>query len=119
MRERVSGAAKQGYKRSRRGFVIFITSDKIIQAILTGAVTGFVFSLNEAIAAYIQRGLDSATPFYVPVKLYAALLSLVIVVVFYWADRNTEEWRSWVRDTTGEETAEDTASEQDVAGDTK
>lgn len=117
--ERAKEGAHRGYKRGRRGFVIFITSDKILQAVLTGAVTSVVFSLNEGVAAYFQRWLSGAVPVFVPVKIYAALGAMVVVVIAYHADRHTEGWREYVREATGEQTAEDTASEQDVAGDGK
>lgn len=119
MAKKAGEAGKKGYRRGRKGFVVFITSDKILQAVLTGAVTAFVFSLNEGTAAYFQRLLRPIVPIFVPVKYYAAFGACLIVVVAYWADRNTEEWRSYVREKTGEETAKDTASEEDVAGDAK
>jgi len=112
-------AGKRHGKRARAGIVIFLTSDKIIQAILTGAVTGVVFSSNEAIASYVQLALRPIVPFYVPVKLYAAIGATVLVVAAYHIDRRTDEWRSWVRNTTGEETATDSAADEDVAGDPK
>jgi len=117
--KRVGSACKSGYKRGRKGIVIFITSDKVIQSVLTGSVTAIVFSLNEGIAAYIQRGLSRIVPFYLPVKIVAALGAVVVFIGAYWADRHTEEWRDYVREATGEETAEDTASDQDVTGEDK
>lgn len=116
MKDRAKNACKSGYKRGRRGLVVFVTSDKIIQAMLTGAVTGVVFSGNEAVAAYVQRLLRPYVPVFVPVKLYAAVGAAIAVVLLYWADRHTDEWRSYVREATGEEPASDTASEEDVAG---
>ncbi len=121
-RQRIKNAGKRGReyaKRGRRGFVVFITSDKILQAILTGSVTAVVFSTNEAVAAYFQRWLRGFVPFYVPVKMYAAFGAAIVVMLAYYADRHTEEWREYVREKTGEETAEDTASEEDVAGESK
>ena len=108
-----------GAKRGRKGLVVFVTSDKIIQAVLTGSVTSVVFSFNEAIAAYVQRVLARVVPVFVPVKLYAAIGAALIVLVAYWADIHTEEWREYVRDKTGEETADDTASDEDVSGEAK
>lgn len=119
MKERVKRGSKAAYKRGRRGVVVFITSDKVIQAVLTGAVTGFIFSLNEGVAAYFQLLLKPYVPFYVPVKIYAAVGAIGLFVLAYFADRNTDEWRAYVREATGEATAEDTASEQDVAGEAK
>lgn len=116
---RAGGACRRGYKRGRRGFVVFVTSDKILQAVLTGAVTAVVFSLNEGIAAYFQRALAVVVPVFVPVKMYAAFGAGLIVILGYWADRNTEAWREYVREKTGEETAKDTASDEDVAGNEK
>jgi len=116
---RMRKRAKRAGKRARAGIVIFVTSDKIIQAVLTSAATAVVLSFNEGIAAYIQRLLAGYVPVYVPVKLYAAGGAALIFMAAFWADRHTEEWRAWVRDTTGEETAEDTASEEDVAGEKK
>lgn len=117
--KRAADGARRGYKRGRKGFVIFITSDKILQAVLTGAVTSVVFSLNEGIAAYFQRWLSGAVPVFVPVKIYAAIGAMVVVVAAYHADRHTDEWRNYVRQKTGEITSDDTASDQDVAGDDK
>lgn len=117
--ERVKERGRHHAERGKKGFVVFITSDKILQAILTGSVTAVVFSVNEAAAAYVQRWLAGVLPFFVPVKMYAAIGAIIVVVLAYYADRNTEEWREYVRDKTGEETAEDTASDEDVAGDEK
>lgn len=115
----VKSSAKRGYERGRRGVVYVITSDKIIQAVLTGAVTGFVFSVNEGFAAYIQRWVVDASGVFVPTKLIAALGAVLVFVGAYYADQHTEEWREYVRDVTGEETAEDTASAEDVTGESK
>jgi len=110
---------KQGYGRSKRGFVYVITSDKIIQAVLTGSVTFVIFSVNEGIAAYIQLWLTSLTPFFVPVKIIASVGGVAVFAAAYWADQHTEEWREYVREKTGADTAEDTASEEDVTGEEK
>lgn len=119
MKERVKRGSKKVYKRGRRGIVIFITSDKVIQSVLTGAVTGFIFSLNEGVAAYFQLLLKPWVPFYIPVKIYAAGGAIGLFVLAYFADRNTDEWRAYVREATGEDSAEDTVSEEDVAGEAK
>jgi hypothetical protein len=99
--------------------VYLITSDKILQAILTGSVTGFVLSTNEALAAYVQLLLRPVVPFYVPVKLYAAVGTLVLLPLAYYADRNTDAWRESVRNVTGEDVSEDTATDEDVTGEQK
>lgn len=117
--KRAGAACKAGYKRGRKGIVIFITSDKVIQSVLTGSVTAIVFSVNEGIAAYIQRALSRVVPFYLPVKIVAALGAVVVFMGAYWADRHTEQWRDYVREATGEKTAEDTASDEDVTGEKK
>lgn len=119
MRERVKRGSKAAYKRGRRGIVIFITSDKVIQSVLTGAVTGFIFSLNEGVATYFQLLLRGVVPLYIPVKMYAAVGAILLFIAAYWADRNTEEWREYVREATGEATAEDTAADEDVTGEKK
>ena len=119
MRQRVKRGSKAAYKRGRKGFVIFITSDKVIQSVLTGAVTAFVFSINEGVAAYFQLLLRGVVPLYVPVKMYAAGGAIMLFMAAYWADRNTEEWREYVREATGEDTAEDTAADEDVTGEKK
>jgi hypothetical protein len=119
MKERIKDGSEKAYKRGRKGVVIFITSDKVIQSVLTGAVTAFVFSLNEGVAAYFQLLLKPYVPVYVPVKIYAAVGAILLFMAAYWADRNTDEWREYVRETTGEETAEDTAADEDVTGESK
>lgn len=116
---RAGEVAKEGYKRGREGLVVFITSDKIIQAILTGAVTSVVFSFNEGIAAYVQLAFAQYVPVYIPVKIWAAFGAVLVVIGAYWADRHTEEWREYVRDKTGEDVSEDTAAEEDVTGEEK
>lgn len=119
MRERAKSGCKNAYKRGRRGVVIFVTSDKVIQSVLTGSVTGFIFSLNEGVAAYFRLLLKPWTPFYIPVKIYAAVGAALLFMVAYWADSNTEEWRTYVREVTDEETAEDSASDEDLTGEQK
>lgn len=117
--DRATEVSKSGYKSARRGFVVFITSDKILQAVLTGAVTAVVFSLNEGIAAYFQRLLAGVVPVFVPIKMYAAIGAAIIVIGAYYIDRNTDEWREYVREKTGEAVSDDSASDEDVAGDEK
>lgn len=119
MKQRVKRGSKAAYKRSRRGIVIFITSDKVIQSVLTGAVTGFVFSINEGVAAYFQLLFRPWVPVYVPVKIYAAVGATLLFMLAFWADRNTEAWREYVREATDEETATDTAADEDAAGGAK
>lgn len=111
--------ARSGYKRGKQGIVYVITSDKVIQAVLTGSVVGVVLSLNEGLSAYVQRWLVAALDVFIPVKLVAAVGSAMVFVLAYWADQNTEEWREWVREKTGEDTSEDTASAEDVTGEEK
>lgn len=108
-----------GYRRGRKGMVIFITSDKVIQSVLTGAVTAVVFSLNEGVATYVQRVIGPVLPVFVPVKIIAAVGAMIVFVLAYYADRHTDEWREYVREATGEEPAQDTDSEEDVAGEEK
>lgn len=118
-RKRLHEAGKRGYKRGRKGIIYVLTSDKIIQAVLTGAVTGVVFSVNEGASTYVQLWIQQATGFFVATKLIAAIGATLVFMAAYWADQNTEEWREYVEDVTGEETADDTASEEDVTGEEK
>jgi len=117
--QRGKEACVRGYKRGRKGIVYVITSDKIIQAVLTGSVTSIIFSFNEGVAAYLQRAFVGATAIYVPVKFIAVFGALVTFIVTYYADQHTEAWRSYVRDVTGEEPSTDTASNDDVTGESK
>jgi hypothetical protein len=110
---------RAGYERGRKGIVYVITSDKIIQSVLTGAVTSVIFSFNEGVATYLQRAFVGITGVFVPVKFLAGLGAMGVFIVAYYADQHTEEWREYVRDTTGEDVSEDTASEQDVTGEEK
>ena len=117
--ERYGRAGSRHRRRAWKGLVYLITSDKILQAILTGSVTGFVLSTNEAVAAYVQLLLRPVVPFYVPVKLYAAVGTLVLLPMAYYVDRNTDKWRESVRNVTGEDVSEDTATDEDVTGEQK
>lgn len=119
MRDRVVRGSKRAYKRGRRGIVVVITSDKIIQAGVSSSFIGVFLSWNEAVAAWVQRLLAPYLPFFVPVKFYAGFGALLLAAAFVWADRNTDAWRDYVREATGEDTAEDTASDEDVAGEKK
>lgn len=119
MKQRIKDGSKAAYKRGRKGIVVAITSDKMIQAGVSTSFIGVFLSWNEAVAAWIQRLLAPYLPFYVPVKFYAGIGALLLATAFFWADRNTDEWREYVRETTGEETAEDTATDEDVAGEQK
>lgn len=101
-RSRVRARARKEARRGGKGLVYFITSDKILQAVLTGAVTGVIFSANEGIAEYFQIALESYVPFYIPVKIYASFGAIMLVVVAYYADTHTEQWRDYVRETAEE-----------------
>jgi|APHM01.1.fsa_nt_gi hypothetical protein len=125
-RDRVETAAKQGYdacmsgyKRGRRGFIYVVTSDKIIQSVLTGSLTSALLSINEGVAVFVRGWITALIGGFVPVKIVASVGAALIFVAAYWADSNTEAWREWVRQTTGEEPAEDTAADEDVTGEQK
>jgi len=118
-REQVRGVALRGYERSRKGFVYVITSDKIIQSVLTGSVTAVIFSINDGVSAYFQLWLSGATGLFIPVKIVAAIGAVIVFVLAYYADQHTEEWRSFVREKTGEDTSDDMASNEDVTGEEK
>lgn len=110
-RQRAKRRGKREAKRARRGLVFLITSDKVIQAMLTSSITSVVFSFNEGVASYVQLGLEPYVPFYIPVKIYGSLGAALLVVICFWADRNTEKWRDGVREATGEEVADDSEEE--------
>jgi len=110
---------RSGYERGRKGIVYVITSDKIIQSVLTGSVVSVIFSFNEGIAAYAQRAFVASTGVFIPVKFLAGIGAMLVFILAYYADQHTDEWREYVREATGEDVSEDTASEQDVTGEEK
>lgn len=91
--------------KGKKGFVYFITSDKVIQAVMTASAFAVVASAIENFALLTNAFIGLPKPTIVLVSM---------IVVFYtamWADNNTEEWREIVERTTGEEVADDEVEE--------
>lgn len=106
-------AGKRAGKRSKKGVVYFVTSDKVIQSMMTGSVVGAVSKMVEgwgAIAAWATRLATGVAP---PPQFYTSVLLLGLFYAAWLANENTEEWREWVADATGEETADDDGSTGD------
>lgn len=105
---------KERARKARRGIVYIATSDDVLQAMMYSALTAFFFSVNEGIAVYISRWLAAHIVF-VPAKLIAAFGTLVLFVIAYTAKMNTDEWREFVRDATGEDEAVEKAAQESEA----
>lgn len=109
--DRVEDVGRESVKRSRRGAVYFITSDKNIQAIKTAAAFGIVSALLQSIAETANLLLRLTAEFRLP----PAWIVLVGMIAVFWvadyADANTERWRDLVETATGEAAADDTADE--------
>lgn len=102
---------KERARKARRGIVYIATSDDILKAIMYSALTGFFFSTNEGIATYISRWF-AGNFFFIPTKLIAAIGSALLFVLAYKAKMNTDEWREFVRDATGEDEAVEKAAQE-------
>lgn len=93
---------RAGAKRGKHGIVYFITSDKVIQAVMTASAFAVVAAAVEAIAVFGAAAVGQlAVP---PLKL---VLFAGIFYVAMWADDNTAAWRELVEEKTGEEPADD------------
>ena len=94
-------------KKAKRSFVYFITSDKFLQALVTGAV----FAVINKTTLNVAIGLNAVLGFFgfptVPVPSVGVVLMAGVVAFAFWADNHTEDWREWVEDVTGEDSADD------------
>lgn len=104
---RVRTAAQHGGKRCKRGVVQVITSEKVIQAFLTGSVTGAVVSFFEGTAVIATGAVQGVFGVFIPAKWILAVFLLFVFYAAYWADNHTEEFRELVEEATGEEAAQD------------
>lgn len=96
-------------QRIRRFVVRLVTNQKVIQATMTAAAFGTISKFSEGLAVHIETGLRVISGVGLPQQYFTSMILLVIAAVSYWADRNTEEWRRFIEDATGEE-----ASDEDV-----
>lgn len=94
-------------RRSKKTAVYVITSEKVIQAVLTGSVVGAVTSWFEGTSVLISRSVVNVLGVFVPAKWILTLWLLGLFAAALWADNHTEEWRELVEEATGEEAAED------------
>lgn len=98
-------ATSKSYKRSKKGVVYFVTSDKVIQAIMTASAFAVVAASVETVSLAISAMTG----------VHPIVITLIgMVGVFYislWIDNNTERWREMVETATGEEAADDEVDE--------
>lgn len=97
------------WRRFRKAAVYFITSDKIIQAVMTGGVVAIIQYWG-VVTVEAANVLLALTPLpRVPQAVAVLVLMHTAVGIAFWADHHTEEWRQLVEATTGEEAADDEA----------
>lgn len=99
--------AEEGVRRSRRGFVYFITADKNIQAVKTAAAFGVIAGGVRSLAELVALVLESQASVHVPLSWLVLPGMVAVFWVADFADENTEAWRSLVEEATGEEAADD------------
>lgn len=99
--------------------VYVITSEKFIQAVLSGAAFGII---NRSVGiitfvfvgmAYTLLGVNT------PPQLYGLPIVLLVFAAAWWADEHVEWFRSWIHEETGAEPADDDPPEEsDGTGET-
>lgn len=99
--ESAGQAVDKGSKRGKKGVVYFVTSDKVIQAVMTASAFAVVASTIENVA-FLIRALTGFP--HQPVILINMILVFWIAL---WIDNNTDRWRDMVEYATGEEVADD------------
>lgn len=108
------GKAGSGAKKGKRGIVFFITSDKTIQSVMTGAAFGIISKSVETGSAVGQVALRDFGGLYVPRPTLSTIGLTGVFYVAFWADRNTEEFRSLIEEKTGEEAADDDVADEEA-----
>ena len=98
--EACRSVAGAGADRGKKGVVYFITSDKVIQAVMTASAFAVIASGLETVGLVI-RALTG-----IPLAPIELMLMIGVFHVALWADNHTEEWRAFVEATTGQEAAE-------------
>lgn len=109
-------AGKTGAKKGKRGIIYVVTSDKTIQAVMTGAVVGAISKMSEGNAAIVQAIVYSILGIPIPSGYFTALILIGIFAAAFWADRHTEQWRDIVREKTDEQDVVDEAEAESDEG---
>lgn len=105
-------AGRRAGKRGKRGVVYFITSDKNIQALRTAAAFAILDKSFTAVFSGVSLALLNGPGVSVSTNFLVAAAMCGVWWFSTWADNNTEEWRDTVEKATGEEAADDDASEE-------
>lgn len=72
--------------------VRFVTADKTVQAVMTGAT----FAVFQYWAVVLAGGVTALPGVGVPRAVVVLVVMHGVVAVAYWADRHTEAWRELV-----------------------
>lgn len=113
MKEKVISACVEAGKKSEKGLIYILTSEKFIQGAVTSLLLGIITASTEGLGIFVSRMIQGTFGVFIPAKWTMVPLLVTLLAFFLWADNNTEEWRDFVRETTGEEPAEDEAESYD------